>query len=176
MRSYLLALAFVLTACASPAPAPASFDLGPPPASAAPASSVQLLEVTAPAWLSGSGLAYRLDYLDAFRRQVYRDSRWAAPPAELLAERLRQRAATAVGTARPVQLRLELEEFSQQFSTPTQSRVIVRVRAWAADATAPKVFEVSRAAPSADAAGAVQGLSRASDELIDQVLGWAAAQ
>ncbi len=176
MKRYALALLLVaLAACSTTAPAPAVFDFGPPPATAAPATNVQLLEVTAPPWLSGSGLAYRLDYRDPFRREVYRDSRWVAPPPVLLAERLRQRAASAPGAAAPVQLRLELEECSQIFSSPTQSRVLLRVRAWAGPASLPpKVFELSRPAPSADAEGGVIALSQAGDALIDQVLAWAA--
>lgn len=184
-RAALMAFAVsLLGACAlaSQPAAPLLFDLGPLPARAAaqatPALPLQLQEVSAPSWLAGTGIAYRLDYLDAFRREVYRDSRWVAPPAALLAERLRARAAAgAPGAARAaVPLRLELEEFAQSFAAPGQSQVRLRVRAWRGAAPAQlRVFEVSRPAPSADAAGAVQALSLASDELIDQLLAWAAA-
>ena len=176
-RALLLALLVGLVACSSPQPAPAVFDFGPRPTTPAPRAQLQLLDVTAPPWLAGSGLAYRLEYRDPFRREVYRDSRWAAPPADLLAERLRQRAAqvatSLAATGVPVQVRVELEDCSQIFSSPIQSRVVLRLRAWRGDQASPKVFEVSEAAPSPDAAGAVQGLSRAADALIDQVLAWA---
>ena len=175
-------LPLLLSACAlgRPAPAPALFDLGPlpPPADGRAAVEVQLQQLTAPSWLAGSGIAYRLDYQDAFRREIYRDSRWVAPPAALLSERLRQRAAQAgQGATRTLGLRLELEEFVQIFATPTQSRVSLRLRSWRGEEQGQgqlRVFELSRPAPSADAAGAVQGLSQLSDELIDQVLAWAA--
>jgi cholesterol transport system auxiliary component len=173
MRRHVVAIALLLAACSTTRPAPAVFDLGPPGVSAAPRSNVQVLDVTAPAWLAGSGLAYRLEYRDPYRREVYRDSRWAAPPADLLEERLRQRSASSTRGGPVVQVRLELEEFSQVFSSPAQSRVLLRVRAWRSDAAAPKVFEISQPAPSADAAGAVQALSGASDALIDQILRWA---
>ena len=177
MRVCAWALPLLLSACAlgPPASAPAQFDLGPAPALvSASAPRAQQIDVTAPSWLGGTGIAYRLAYQDAFRREVYRDSRWAAPPAVLVAERLRQRAAASAGPGAVI-LRLELEEFGQVFDTPTQSRVLLRVRAWSGEAPgALKVFELNRPAPSADAAGAVQGLSRASDELIDQLLAWAA--
>jgi len=177
MRAPFWALTLLLGACAltPQASAPALFDLGPAPTLASQAAArMQQVDVSAPPWLGGTGIAYRLTYQDAFRREVYRDSRWAAPPAVLLAERLRQRAAASSGPGAVI-LRLELEEFGQIFDTPTQSRVLLRVRAWSGDAPAVlKVFELNRPAPSADAAGAVQGLSRASDELIDLLLAWAA--
>jgi len=176
MKPYLsFCLAFVLAACASSQPAPAVFDLGRPPA-AAPAQpvNVQLLDVTAPPWLAGPGLAYRLDYSEPLRRQIYRDSRWAAPPAALLAERLRQRAAASGGTGKPVMLRLELEEFGQVFDAPGKSRVLLRLRAWREGQPAPRVFAADLPATSADAAGAAQALARAADAVVDQLLAWAA--
>lgn len=182
-RGFFVGLTLLLSACGSlqsigqkPVP-PALFDLG--PAAQAPARNIELnlQEVAAPTWLAGTGIAYRLAYADAFRREIYRDNRWAAPPAALLAERLRQRAAsgrTAAATAaKPVSLRLELEEFSQTFSGPTQATVTVRLRAWRGEGQM-RVFEVTRPAASADAAGAVRGLSGASDALIDELLAWAA--
>lgn len=180
-RLVVLLFVALMSACGSlqsigqkPAP-PALFDLG--PASAAPAANIELnlQDVAAPTWLAGTGIAYRLAYADAFRREIYRDSRWAAPPAALLAERLRQRAAAGrtAAAVKPVVLRLELEEFSQTFSSPAQATVTVRLRAWRGDAQM-RVFEVTRPAASADAVGAVQGLSGASDALIDQLLAWAA--
>jgi cholesterol transport system auxiliary component len=179
-RLFALSFALLLSACGSlqsigqkPAP-PALFDLG--PASTAPALSVELnlQDVAAPTWLAGTGIAYRLTYADAFRREIYRDSRWAAPPAALLAERLRQRAAAGrTAAAKAVAMRLELEEFSQSFTSPAQSSVTVRLRAWRGDAQM-RVFEVTRPAASADAAGAVRGLSAAADAVIDELLAWAA--
>jgi cholesterol transport system auxiliary component len=172
--------ALLLGACSlgSPAPTPALFDLGPAPiratAAARSTAALQLLEVTAPPWLTGTGIVYRLDYEDAFRRQAYRDSRWVAPPAQLLAERLRQRLAVgtgAIGAAKP--LRLELEEFSQVFDTPTQSRMLLRVRALAGETPGQlRVFELSEPANTADAAGAVRAASRACDALIEQLVAW----
>lgn len=178
----LAATAVLLSACSigKLPPSPGLFDLGPPPARTtglAAGSQVQLIELTAPVWLASPGIAYRLDYSDAYRREIYRDSRWVAPPAALLTERLRQRfAATAVPgdpAAKPLLLRLELEEFAQFFSGPSRSEVRLRVRARVGDAQL-KVFEISRPSGSADAAGAVQALSAASDDLGDQLLAWLA--
>lgn len=174
-----LAVAMLLSACSigKLPPAPGLFDLGPPASRSATAGPpVHLIELTAPVWLSSPGIAYRLDYSDAYRREVYRDSRWVAPPAALLTERLRQRFATVapVAATKPLLLRLELEEFAQIFSGPARSEVRLRVRARVGDAQL-KVFEIRRPADSADAAGAVQALSAASDELAEQLLAWTAS-
>lgn len=165
MRAAFLTL--VLAACASAPPPPAVFDFGPPPAQAALVPGVFVVDVSAPLWLAGPGMAYRLDYRDAHRREQYRDSRWAAPPADLLEARLRQRAGGG-----GVQLRVELDECIQVFASPTQSRVLLRARAITSDGRQ-RSFEVSEAASSADAAGGVQATSRAADALVDQVLKWA---
>jgi len=171
--------ALLTSACAlGTAPvAPALFDLGPAVTQAPlPGPALQLTSLSAPSWLDTPGIAYRLDHVDAFRREVYRDSRWVAAPTALLGERLRQRfAAASQVAAKPLALRLELEEFSQVFSSPTQSQVRLRARAWLGEASGvPRVFEIILPVPTADAAGAVQGLSRASDALAGQLLAWAA--
>ncbi len=186
-----LVLLLSLSACAINKPEPlALFDLGPSPrlstVGAKPLALPPVLwvDVSAPSWLSGPGIAYRLDYVDPLRREVYRDSRWAAPPAALLTERLRQRLAAEAGhsagpsaPALPAPLRLELEEFGQSFASPSESQVRIRLRARFGDGAAQRqqVFDWVQAAPSADARGAVQGLSQGSDQLIEQVLAWLAS-
>lgn len=172
-------LTALLSACSigKPPPLAAQFDLGPLPKvrAAAPAPALQLLELSAPIWLATPGIAYRLDYVDPYRREVYRDSRWAAPPSALLGERLRQHFADAASAVTPaVVLRLELEAFDQRFSAATRSTVVLRVRARLGEPVArQQVFEIEKASPSADAAGAVQALAAASDELAAQLLAWA---
>ncbi|MET0517586.1 MAG: ABC-type transport auxiliary lipoprotein family protein [Burkholderiaceae bacterium] len=198
--AFVLLAALLLAACslgASPV-RPALFDLGPAPAPAPAASGphrpLRLLALSSPAWLDSPGIAYRLEYADAYRREVYRDSRWAAAPGALLAERLRQRFAQTADVAggsgaAPLAVRLELEEFGQRFAAPTRSEVQLRARAWLVDAgqgaqggqaaavAGPaRVFDITLAAPQPDALGAVQGLSRASEELARQLQAWADAQ
>src|SRR5688500_19766998 len=65
---------------------PASYDLGPVRAAATAgpriAATLAVPEVIAPAWLSGNGIVYRLDYDNTARAHAYTLSRWtAAPPA-----------------------------------------------------------------------------------------------
>ncbi|MCV2355061.1 PqiC family protein [Paucibacter sp. B2R-40] len=175
------AAAFVLSACAlsgNKGTAPSLFDLGPMSSQAvAPVPDLQLSEMSAPPWLAGSGIAYRLAYQNEFQPQFYRDSRWTAPPAALLSERLRQKLALAPRGAgsKPVVLRLELVEFEQRFSSPTQSEVRVSLRARLGEgAGITQTFEAVKPSRSGDAAGAVRAFSEASDEVLTQILAWAA--
>jgi cholesterol transport system auxiliary component len=120
---------------------PVSYDLGPPRSHAGSNPGIQatllLPEVSAPAWLDGQGIVYRLSYENAARPQAYAQSRWAAPPAALLTQRLRGRFAAAAvsgivtgsdGARADYALRIELEDFSQSFHAPNASRVAVRAR------------------------------------------------
>ncbi|MFY7866719.1 ABC-type transport auxiliary lipoprotein family protein [Roseateles sp.] len=190
-RPLALAVVLVLYGCALNKAEPvAVFDLGLPQAlatsstAATPPSlalpALQVVDIAAPTWLATTGIAYRLAYADPLRREVYRDSRWTAPPAALLTERLRQRLAIEsqqqgqAGAGQSIPLRLALEEFGQSFAGPSQSQVRLRVRARLGDAAnAPqRVFEVQRPAASADAQGAVQGLSQASEQFLEELLEW----
>lgn len=183
------ASAWLLGACAlggKPAAAPLVFDLGPvagaaSPQSAAPISSpmseLQLADMSAPPWLATTGIAYRLAYLSEFQTQYYRDSRWLAPPALILTERLRRKVALGPrsASAKPIVLRLELVEFEQRFDSPTRSEVRLSLRARLGDGpTLTQTFELVRPSPSADAAGAVQAFSEAGDEILTQLLDWVA--
>src|SRR5215831_14854631 len=79
-----------LTACsfAPKTEQPAIYDLG-APASRAPANPgiaavLYLPEATAPAWLNGPGIVYRLGFENPPRAQPYALSRWSEAPAALL--------------------------------------------------------------------------------------------
>jgi cholesterol transport system auxiliary component len=177
------AAALLLAACAfgsNRAAAPLVFDLGADPGVAAtPLQPVdlQLVEISAPPWLATPGIAYRLAYLNEFQTHYYRDSRWLAPPAALLSERLRQQLAQGAraNPDKPIPLRLELVQFEQRFSSPTQSEVRVSLRARLGEGpTLNQSFELVKPCGSADAAGAVQAFSAAADQLLAQVQAWAA--
>ena len=169
---------------------PASYDLGPARASGSEkariATTLFLPEVSAPAWLGGNGIVYRLNYDNAARAHAYTQSRWTAPPSALLTQRVRARfaAASASGIVTGIDgvradyvLRVELEDFSQQFDAPASSRVSVRARATLVNLAnrtlvAQREFSLEQAAPTADAAGGVQALSAASEELVENLLKW----
>ena len=169
---------------------PVTYDLGSPTAHAAanPGITAVLLlpEVGGPAWLSGPGIVYRLNYENAERPQTYALSRWAAAPPALLTQRLRSRFAAAAvngvvtaadGARADYLLRVELEDFSQSFDAPNSSRVALRARASLVNVAnrslvGQRVFAVERAAPSPDAPGAVQALNAASEDFLESLLRW----
>lgn len=171
---------------------PASYDLGPPRQLAAgnpPITAMLALpEVTAPAWLGGNGIVYRLSFENAARAYAYTQSRWTAPPPALLTQRMRSRfaASTSSGIATGTDgvradylLRVELEDFSQSFESPASSRVALRARASLVNLAnrnmvAQRVFDVEQATPTPDAPGAVKALAAASDEFMDRLLAWTA--
>ena len=182
MTARWLVLALMLCGCTllppQPAP-PVVYDFGPASPAAAPAGQPAALQVQAPPWLDGPALVYRTEYTNAARLASYRDSRWAAAPAALLGEQLRQRLARS-GAPRPqLLLRVDIEEFCQVFSAPTLSRGVLRLRATLVDTATGRVLrqqafasEVEAATP--DAAGGARALAQASDALATQLLDWSA--
>ena len=168
---------------------PASYDLGVPrnhPASNPGMAAIMVLpDISAPSWLSGNGIVYRLNYENASRPQAYAQSRWTASPSALLTQRVRSRFAAAAngivtnpdGVRADYLLRVDLEDFSQSFDAPNSSRVALRARASLINLAnrtlvAQRVFAVEHAAPTPDAPGAVQALSTASEEFVESLLNW----
>ncbi|MBL8277009.1 MAG: membrane integrity-associated transporter subunit PqiC [Pelomonas sp.] len=180
-----LLAASLLAGCAlTPAvPARSLYDLGPAVDNAATAGPLawRIADVTASPSAAGDGIAYRLAFQQAQRLEHYRDSLWAAPPAELLTQRLREQLASAPGCAGrpPALLTVHLDAFEQVFSSPTQSQAVLRVHAtlWPAGASAPaqqQHWRLERPAATADADGAVRALSQAVDAWLPQLASWAA--
>ena len=172
-------------------PEPVSYDFGIASAPAGAAKFRQPIlvqDVAAPAWMDSPAVFYRLAYRDATRPQAYSGSRWMMPPATLLTNRLRQKvaAASAAGVVVPADgirtghvLRLEIEEFTQVFDTANQSRAVVRVRASLLGNRAligQRTFTVEVASATPDAEGGVRSLAAASEQAIDQIVEWTAAQ
>ncbi len=177
----LLAAALTLSACslAPTAPPKAVYDLGPAPTTAAGgALAWRIADVTAAPSLGSEGIAYRLAFQQAQRLEHYRDSLWAAPPAALLTQRLREQLAGAPACAgRPAALlSVHLDEFEQVFSSPTNSQVVLRLHAtlWPAASGSPmqQHWRLERTAPSPDAPGAVRGLAQAVEEWLPQLGSW----
>ena len=181
--SLIAALALSACSLAPTAPARAVYDLGPATAAAlGGALAWRIADVTAPPWLAGEGIAYRLAFQQAQRLEQYRDSAWAAPPAALLTQRLRQQLAATPGcTGRPAALlAVNLDEFEQVFSSPTSSQAVLRVQAtlWpggTANAALQQHWRIERPAASPDAPGAVRALAQAVDDWLPQLAGWLAA-
>lgn len=194
-RSFLAGSASTLLAACSLAPKavqPALYDFGiaPPPQAAVKLDSrIALAEVSANAWLQTPAIVYRLAYDDAARLRPYSLSRWAAPPAELVAQRLRFALAQAArngfsmaSDGQPIDqlLRVHLEAFEQVVDTPQASRGVARVLARLTSAErrarAQRLFQSEQPCGSVDAAGSVHALITATDALIAQILPWVAAE
>ncbi|MCW8174496.1 ABC-type transport auxiliary lipoprotein family protein [Verminephrobacter aporrectodeae] len=183
---------------------PVHYDFGPSPVVAAPAEqraplpALALADVQAPGLPEGSSaVLYRLAYADARQLHAYSQARWSQPPAQLLQQRLRERLGQRRAILRdddagapvrdtlpqggrlPLVLRVELEEFSQRFSSPTESAAVVQLRATLIERgpvgetlRGQRVFSVQRPAGSADAVGGVAALVQASTQLADELAQW----
>jgi cholesterol transport system auxiliary component len=143
--------------------------------------SVAQIEVAAPRWLDSVNLYYRLAYADAAQPRVYTQTKWVMPPPHLVEGRLKERAVaggTVVGGTGPV-LRVELDEFSQVFSSTTSSKAVLRARVTLASGHAvlrQKAFAVEEPATTADGPGGAAALRRAADSFVDAVLVWAGGE
>ena len=143
--------------------------------------------------LETPALLYRLAYENPHQLMPYAFARWSAPPGQLLRQRLRDvlgrdrpvldnaggaALARRGGTPPPV-LRVELEEFSQLFDAPADSKGVVRLRCTLLENTAggerlvaQRSFDVQRPAPSADAAGGVRALTAATEAAAQEIAAW----
>lgn len=196
MKLRVLLPALLLAACSlgpTQKDTPASYNLGATPAATANSprirASLLVQGVGAPSWLDSQAIVYRLAYQDDARQLTYANSRWAAPPASLLAQRLRARLAAAsdrgiLGVADSARadyaLRVELDEFSQVFDSADASRAVITARASLVNVArralqAQKTFTIDRPAPSPNAEGGVRALAAGSNELVDAVVAWVAA-
>ena len=193
-KAGFLSVFLLLGGCALPLPdkpvRPQPYDLGPPLAladNAAPSGPALALDgVEAPPAIDGSNIIYRLMYTGAGQQpRPYALARWTMAPPQLLAQRLRE----AFSATRPVvepgaglaaiEMRTEIDEFAQIFSSPAASEGVVRLRV---TVTAPgaraqrllgqRTFTVRQPAPTADAAGGVAALRAASDEAVRQIVAW----
>lgn len=144
--------------------------------------------------LDNMAVLYRLAYQDAQELRPYALARWSMPPAQLVRQRLKatlsqRRSVFNAGdsaalnrnqnAALPRLLRLELEEFSQVFSSADTSTGVIRLRATLLDITpasqkliAQRSVVVQRPALTADAPGGVHALSAATDAAIEEIDQW----
>jgi ABC-type uncharacterized transport system auxiliary subunit len=175
----------------SRAPPKTEFDFGPEssaPSDPAPLSQVQLVvyDVSAPTWMDGTAMYYRLAYQNAAVPLPYAKSEWVMSPSALLTERLRSRAAVRaddgprlVGahTASVYRLHSELLEFEQIFDASNRSHGVLRLRATleGEGTWAQRTFAIDRRAPTPNAAGGVTALTECSDELARLLEEWVAA-
>lgn len=201
-------LVLTLSACALPdkPERPTVFDFGPgalQPAAAnrmAPLPPIALADPLAAGPLESTNIWYRLAYANARELRPYTQSRWAVPPTLLVRQRLREAlgqrrtvvsgndpaAIGRMGEGRatdpwPMLLRIELDEFSQVFDSPTNSQASLRLHATLTQPgpmgerlVAQRTVQLQRPAPTADATGAVAGLADATDAAVADIVQWLA--
>lgn len=116
---------------------------------------------------------------------VYRDSRWIAPPAQLLSQRLRStlsaRGAVLEGadSVRAPTLRIDLSEFEQVFDGQAESHGAVTARATLTQdgrVVGQRTFVARAPSSTPDAAGGARALAMASDDLVRQIAAWVGMQ
>ncbi|WP_438820379.1 ABC-type transport auxiliary lipoprotein family protein [Burkholderia lata] len=163
------------------------YDLGPATSvvTAGPGPALKVLDVAAPDALDSDKFAYRLAYVDAQHVAVYRDSRWTAPPAQLLTQRLRG-ALSSRGTVlegsdgvRAPTLKVDLNEFEQVFDGQSQSHGAVTARATLTldgKVLGQRTFVARAPSSTPDAAGGARALATASDQLVSQIAAWVGMQ
>jgi cholesterol transport system auxiliary component len=203
LRAIALAAAAALAGCAGVAPdKPARatlYDFGPGAVateSTTPAQgAIVLADIEASAALESSALLYRLGYADAHQLHPYANARWSAPPPQLVRQRLREQlgrdrvvldasesaALARSGGAMPRVLRIDLEEFTHVFDSPSQSWGVLRLRATLLENTpsgerllAQRGIVQRQPAPTPDASGGAHALAAAADAAARDISDWLA--
>ncbi len=196
-RLTLISILLLLTGCAAWHNKPVTvsvFDFSasqqrqqdPSPARWQSRKSILIVDTTAPSWLDNTAIHYRLAYHNPAQSYNYANSRWIAPPAAILTQKIRNRIVS--DTTGPViknssmakadvLLNTELTEFIQIFDGAHDSHVMINLRASLVDRTsrqllAQKDFAIRETTPSADATGAVASLTTSSDRLIGELILW----
>ena len=184
-----LGAALLLGGCASRNPVSTYYDFGPtPPATSAaqPVANLPMLviaDANGPAWLDSQRMYYRLLYADAQQSRPYAYNRWNTPPLQLLSQRLKTRiaqsgvkvlATTDAAGGVPL-LRIDVDDFSQNFNSQTQSNGQVSLRASLFHGHRlidQRTFSRSGQTASADAQGGAQALASATDAIAADLLTW----
>ncbi|MDP2810156.1 MAG: ABC-type transport auxiliary lipoprotein family protein [Rhodocyclaceae bacterium] len=177
MRSTaILFLLLLLAGCAGTVRQPevARLDLGLATPVWKPSSlALDGVDIQAPSWLAGTAMQYRQLNADPHRRLAYAESRWAAPPAELIERALSRNTPGAAGC----RLSIELDELIQVFESPQASHVLLEARAAllaprSRIAIARKSFAISQPAAGADSRGGAAATSAAVRQLGDALNAW----
>jgi cholesterol transport system auxiliary component len=198
--SVILLMTLLLSACSiahKSNPAIAIYDFGIQPSQQATVTNKQqhekirnllVTDVESAPGFDNHAIYFRLAYNNPTRSYTYANSRWAAAPAILLSQQLRNRIITKTdnlvikdsSTAKSdYALHIELEEFTQVFDTIDSSHAVIRMRASLVKRQshvllAQQTFSVKQNAATADAPGAVNALTTASNLLINELIDWLA--
>ena len=128
-------------------------------------------------------MLYRLRYDNAQLLRPYAQHHWSMPPAQLFAQRVKSRIAAAGGTVLgladgvadlPI-LKIELDEFSQVFTSTTQSEAQITLRVSLIKKNkliAQQYFAFGTPSASADASGGAKAMQVTADRSISAILSW----
>lgn len=139
---------------------------------------VRKVEVRAATWLATTDMQYRFVNAEPTRRRSYADSRWVAVPAEMIELAMNRQ---LLGGTTPVssecRLRVDLDEFIQEFDDPQTSRVVIDARmnllgARGEISLAQHRVQKSQVTRAGDAASGVVGLSAVTTELVGEAANW----
>lgn len=155
--------------------APRTFDLGfAAPAAKFPALRVASVRGIAP--FDGVQMYYRLGWRNPSELADYAHSRWAAPPAELVRKQLSRAAGDGAGKCA---IDIEVQEFTQVFSSKEASEARIELRAVLATAAgriAARGVTVVEPGAGAEAASGAAAMARATERAIGELAAWVAAQ
>lgn len=180
--------------CASQKGQPTTqFDFGPAVANgAAPAptpvpnaalGAIVVTDITGSSALDSERMFYRLSYADQMQARTYANSRWTANPLQLMTQRVKTRigqsgakvlSETDASLGIPL-LRIDVDEFVQDFSGAAQSSGQVAVRASLFQGHTlvdQRTFVRTTPARSADAAGGARALAASTDAVAADIVGW----
>lgn len=139
-------------------------------------------KVSAPQWMNENLMFYRLDYINNQQVRFYTESSWNAAPTRLFKSRLDaflvssgNPVVSAKGASQSLVLRIHIEDFSQHFSSPTDS--VGRIALCASlfrggDLIAQKVFSKDVVSQTPDAQGGARALAQGSDALVAEIMQW----
>ena len=184
----LLVLPALLSACASaPQATRQLYDLGPAPALVAadrraPVSFV-LADIQVAPVLDNNAMLYRLQYDNLQQLKPYAQARWSMAPAQLLNQRFRTlfvahgERVLSPGDGQPQLpvVRIDLDEFSQVFSSPANSEARLQFRVAVIrqhQLIAQRNWLVQVPAASADAGGGARAMQEASDRAFNELRQW----
>lgn len=154
---------------------------------ACPLPPINLADITTNSALDSDLMLYRLNYANDQQTQAYALHRWSMPPAQLLTQRIKTQLADQGVTlldagmvqTNVVQLRLELDDFSQYFSDSAHSNAQIKLRASLLRGHALIAqTNLQQQAPTntPDAPSGAQAMRVASDALISGLTSWLCKQ